>query len=306
MTHFPGRPINIPESEKDSGVKHYGFAQKAETNIMSDNYYDWKEYVCGLGAAFINISVTFPINKLIFRQMLHGVGVSNAAGQLSSEGFYYLYRGMLPPLCQKSLSLSIMFGVYEECRRPLENAGVSHYLSKTIAAMVAGTVEASLMPFERVQTLLQHQHYHTHFRNTFDAFKVLGFSYGIKEYYRGLVPILLRNGPSNVFFFFLRDEAKLHLPHYDSWWGQASQQFVSGALIGAFISTVFYPLNVVKVHVQSTIGGEFQSCMSALNELYKTRGLRDMYKGVHMNYTRAFISWGVINAAYEFLKKCLA
>lgn len=235
--------------------------------------------------------------------MLHGVGVGNAAGQLSSEGFHYLYRGILPPLCQKTLSLSIMFGVYEECRRPLENADVHHYLSKVIASMVAGTVEATLMPFERVQTLLQHQHYHTHFRNTFHALKEIGVNYGFKEYYRGLTPILLRNGPSNALFFFLRDEANDYLPRHDSWWGQASQQFLTGALIGAFISTVFYPLNVVKVHLQSALGGKFQNFTSVLVDLYKARGLRNMYRGVHMNYTRSFISWGVINAAYEFLKK---
>ncbi|KAJ9582551.1 hypothetical protein L9F63_003109 [Diploptera punctata] len=234
--------------------------------------------------------------------MLHGVGVVNAAGQISSEGFYYLYRGILPPLCQKSLSLSVMFGVYEECRKPLENSNIPHYVSKIIAAVVAGSVEATLMPFERIQTLLQNQQYHTHFRNTFHAVEVIGLKYGVREYYRGLVPILLRNGPSNVFFFILRDEAKYRLPSYESWWGKAAQQFMSGAIIGAFISTVFYPLNVVKVHVQNKIGGEFQGVISVLVELYKTRGLRDMYKGVHMNYTRSFISWGVINAAYEFLK----
>lgn len=32
--------------------------------------------------------------------------------------------------------------------------------------------------------------------------------YGVKELYRGLVPILLRNGPSNVLFFVLREEAQ--------------------------------------------------------------------------------------------------
>jgi hypothetical protein len=31
---------------------------------------------------------------------------------------------------------------------------------------------------------------------------------GVKELYRGLVPILLRNGPSNALFFVLREEAQ--------------------------------------------------------------------------------------------------
>jgi hypothetical protein len=32
-----------------------------------------EEFVCGWGAAFINITATFPINKAIFRQQLHGI-----------------------------------------------------------------------------------------------------------------------------------------------------------------------------------------------------------------------------------------
>lgn len=29
------------------------------------------EFVCGCGAAIINIGITFPINKIIFRQVLY-------------------------------------------------------------------------------------------------------------------------------------------------------------------------------------------------------------------------------------------
>lgn len=31
---------------------------------------NWREFACGWGAAFINITVTYPVNKLIFRQVL--------------------------------------------------------------------------------------------------------------------------------------------------------------------------------------------------------------------------------------------
>lgn len=30
---------------------------------------EWREFLCGWGAAFINITVTFPINKVMFRQV---------------------------------------------------------------------------------------------------------------------------------------------------------------------------------------------------------------------------------------------
>ncbi|XP_047109317.1 mitochondrial nicotinamide adenine dinucleotide transporter SLC25A51 [Schistocerca piceifrons] len=266
---------------------------------------DVKEYVCGWGAAFINITVTYPIYKIIFRQMLHGVGIKSAFQQLSNEGIYFLYRGILPPLCQKTLSLSLMFGLYEECRRPLEDARFSAITSKSIAAMIAGSVEAIFMPFERIQTLLQDRHYHNKFKNTSDALRHILIHHGFSECYRGLIPILLRNGPSNVMFFLLRDEAKEAFPKSVSWYRQMCQDFVSGAVIGAFTSTVFYPLNVIKVQMQCRIGGEYQSVWVVLSQIHSDRGLKSIYSGVHLNYTRAFMSWGVINVAYSFLKKIM-
>lgn len=35
----------------------------------SIGYEGWKDFACGWGAAFINICITFPVNKIIFRQV---------------------------------------------------------------------------------------------------------------------------------------------------------------------------------------------------------------------------------------------
>jgi hypothetical protein len=31
--------------------------------------FDWHEFACGWGAAFVNITVTYPVYKMIFRQV---------------------------------------------------------------------------------------------------------------------------------------------------------------------------------------------------------------------------------------------
>lgn len=185
------------------------------SEYYSHSTFNWQEFVCGWGAAFVNVTVTYPISKLIFRQMLHGIKARSALDQLREEGIYFLYRGILPPLCQKTLSLSIMFGVYEEVRQPLVQMNVNPYIAKVVGALSSGTTEAILMPFERVQTLLANAHYHDEFKNTGHAFIKLS-KYGIREYYRGLVPILLRNGPSNAGFFVLREEVQARIPQYES------------------------------------------------------------------------------------------
>lgn len=226
--------------------------------------------------------------------------------QITEEGVTTLYRGMLPPLLQKSVSSSLMFGTYDMFRKPLSSGGMSPMLSSAIAAILAGSVEAVLTPFERVQTLLQDSAYQKQFINMKHAVKVIGLEYGFREYYRGLTPILLRNGPSNVVFFVLREELNTYIPDAkSSTWGlNTIKQFLIGACIGAVNSTIFYPFNVIKVHIQSRLGGSFVSVSTACREIYVERGMKisNFYKGVHMNYTRSFISWGVINLAYERLK----
>ncbi|CAL1682029.1 unnamed protein product [Lasius platythorax] len=261
---------------------------------------DLKEFICGWGAAVINVTVTFPINKVIFRQILEGVPVSAAVGQISREGIQLLYRGILPPLCQKTLSLSLMFSTYEGCKQRFCLFTKNEVLAKVLAANIAGTVEAVLMPLERVQTLLQDWRYHDKFKNTSHAFRYLLTNYGVSECYRGMVPIIYRNGLSNLMFFTLRDQSKALMGEQDS----LVTNFVCGALIGGFTSTVFYPMNVIKIHMQTKIGGSFEKFQVVIRDVYvsRDRSLASFYKGVHMNYMRSFISWGVINASYDFLK----
>lgn len=238
--------------------------------------------------------------------MLHGISVRSAFFQIVDEGISTLYRGMLPPLLQKSVSSSLMFGTYDIFRKPLLETDMHPKLANSIAAILAGSVEAVLTPFERIQTLLQDNAYQKQFVNMKDAVKIVGKQYGFKEYYRGLTPVLLRNGPSNVVFFILREEFNERIPQTPSslWGFSIFKQFLIGACIGALNSTIFYPFNVVKVHMQSRLGGSYISIWRAFREIYVERGrkLGNFYKGVHMNYTRSFVSWGVINLAYERLK----
>lgn len=106
--------------------------------------------------------------------MLHGVKIRTAFDQLRQEGLCYLYRGMFPPLAQKTLSLSLMFGVYDGVKRPaIELYGMNQYSAKCLAGGIAGSIEAILMPFERVQTVLADSQYHERFANTHHAFRCI-------------------------------------------------------------------------------------------------------------------------------------
>ena len=268
---------------------------------------DWPDFACGAGAAVVNIIATFPAYKVMFRQQVEGLRFRKALRQVLKEGIANLYRGVLPPLMQKGTSLAIMFGCYHKFQRVLSKTfpNTSSVKTNAVAALLAGSLEASLTPFERVQTLMSHRSHNERFTNTFHAFRVVGKQFGLLEYYRGLTPILLRNGPSNVLFFGLRGPIKSLLPETKTSIGNAASDFVSGAVLGACLSTLVFPINVVKSHMQKQLGGEFINVFKAFNVVFQERGrrIRRMFYGVSLNYTRALMSWGIINCTYEILMK---
>ena len=301
----PHPPLPTTPKQQPSSFRSAASAHLREKNHTQD----WREFVCGWAAASINVTLTFPLNKMIFRQQLYGVHARAAIQQLQREGVIYIYRGLLPPFLQKTTSMSLMFGMYDEYRYLLHHnfPSSSIYVVKGTAAVLAGWTEALLSPLERVQTLMQDKNHHNKWRNTLHAFRDIKAEYGAKEFYRGLTPILMRNGPSNAVFFLCREEIKKLLPDTESQTADIATDFVSGAFLGAVISTMYYPLNVVKTHMQSRVGGEFVGFLVSFNTVFndRDRSWRKMFRGAQWNFSRSLISWGIINASYEFVKKLM-
>ncbi|PAV90963.1 hypothetical protein WR25_19912 [Diploscapter pachys] len=276
------------------------------------------DFFCGWGAGCIETVILFPSNKIIFRQQLHGFSAKDAVKQLRIEGLSRLYRGLLPPLIMRTSSRALMFGLYDEFQNmlscPHSPPNTSFTTCHAQAAFLAGMCEASLCPLERVQVLLQTSTYNMHFNNTGEAFKSLR-PYGFREYYRGLSIIVARNSLSNALFFTLREPLKQKIRESGSSDSLDKHRqvvyffsdFVSGAVLGASISTLFFPINVVKNHMQSKVGVPFENPFMVFAEIWRDRGgsIRNLYLGVHLNFTRSLLAWGITNAMYELLRRSL-
>ena len=196
------------------------------------------------------------------------------------------------------------------------------------AAGMSGATEALLTPFERIQSLLQMPEYNARFTHTWDAAQALR-KYGLKEYYRGASPIVFRNAGegcrgsaqtsvcvrcmttsspaapaapagSNILFFALREPLHNALPAADScaWCGWL-RSFAAGAILGATISTLFFPVNVAKSVMQKRVGTPLASAVPTLIRVVSKRGISGTYRGVNVNFMRALVSWGLINTCYE-------
>ncbi|UYV60429.1 SLC25A51 [Cordylochernes scorpioides] len=267
-----------------------------------------EEYICGFGSALTNVGLTYPIHKVIFRQMMHGFRSMEALRQLHGEGIISLYRGFFPPLCQKSISLSIMFGSYQQYLTHIETHAprVHPFAVSATAAMLSGCTEALLTPFERVQTLLQDRTQQARFQNSWNATRQL-CQFGPREFYRGFTAILIRNGPSNLLYLELRGVPKEYLGclgvKSKSRMGDLAMDFLSGGVVGGSISTLIYPVNLVKCKMQVTYATPFTSFLRTFRDVYAERNfrIRNLFFGAKVNFIRSLISWGITNASYEFI-----
>ncbi|CAD6189360.1 unnamed protein product [Caenorhabditis auriculariae] len=211
----------------------------------------------------------------------------------------------------RTTTRALMFGLYEQFQKTLHCPHTGTFtFCHAQAAMCAGFVEASMCPLERVQVLLQTTAHHEKFRNSAEVVKQLR-SHGVHEFYRGLSVILVRNGLSNLLFFGFREplNRKLvevtHRNDISNRFTGIVCDFVCGSLLGASISTLFYPAAVVKNHMQSKIGGPFENPFRVLKYLLvgRDRSALAIYSGVYLNFTRSMVAWGITNTIYEMLHR---
>ena len=281
-------------------------SQQISSNTIHSSSRQHTEFICGACASIVNTSVTYPLSKVIFRQQVYGLTTASSVRQVYGEGIRFLYRGVMFPLMQRGISMSIMFGTYNAYsiwlmhRWPWQrNTGV-----KQLAAFLAGASEAAFTPLERLQSLMQHRGFNYSVSNSFRGFALVQ-QYGFREFYKGFTLIVLRNGLSNILFFGIKDILKTHSPPKQD--NSLVYNFTVGAGLGAFLSTLFYPVNVVKNRLQSKLGNDTSSILQLFVKTYREKGgtLRSMYEGVHLNYGRAILSWGIVNTVYEYLIKTL-
>lgn len=263
------------------------------------------EFLAGLGSAFLTITITYPVTKLIYRQILEHSSAPSSFKTIRNEGLHVLYRGALLPMLQRGVELSSMFGIYRMMTIPLERFQMNEYLEIVCACSLSGTFESFFMPLERVQMLLVSRDYNHKFKNMLHAVKIIGKDYSLKEFYRGYNIVLFRNISSNSCFFITKEVVHKRVDFSNIALNQNVQHFMFGSALGTLMTLLFYPVKVIKVNLQKQLGGRFKSVKEVMQEIYAIngQGLYNFYRGVIINGGRALFSWGITNSSYEYIKK---
>lgn len=195
-----------------------------------------------------------------------------------------------------------MFGLYDSYFSLLKTTyGLSQdrWYDRCIVSTCVALTSSILVPFERVQTLLAVKEYHSKYKNTFHCFSAVS-KLGIRELYTAYLPIILRDSIGNSMYFGLKQPLTQFLSTKST--NKKLIDFCTGSLLGAFISFVTFPFNVVKNSFQSRVGDNIPMHRLFYIVYIQRKGLKGLYRGLGVSLCRSVVSWGIINCVYEMTK----
>lgn len=255
-----------------------------------------------------------------FRQSIHAEGVRG------------LYRGVSAPLVGAMAENATLFFAYRVGQDLLRSAGVRPEVeggklplpALISAGMVAGAVTSLVLtPIELVKCKMQVPEGSAapssstvaaqRLRSPFAIIASVWRHDGLLGFWRGQLGTFLRETGGGAAWFGsyealsayfkrqLRDPGTESLPVY--------QQMIAGAAAGMSYNFAFYPADTIKSKMQTEIAGKLGSSsaaretfMSVGKELYRTHGIRGLYRGCGLTVARSAPSSALIFTIYEALR----
>jgi solute carrier family 25 protein 42 len=150
----------------------------------------------------------------------------------------------------------------------------------------------------------------TFYKSLYQTFHSILFNEGPLKLYRGLVPTLLGVFPYAGSSFFTYETLKDFYRKRYKEQPTPLAKLVSGALAGLVGQSFSYPLDVVRRRMQTEgvlNSIDYRTVLTTIRYIYKTEGLRGVYKGVTMNWIKGpiavTISFNVYEIVSHFLKR---
>mmetsp|Transcript_16446 Transcript_16446/g.25573 ORF Transcript_16446/g.25573 Transcript_16446/m.25573 type:complete len:354 (+) Transcript_16446:208-1269(+) len=250
---------------------------------------------------------------------------------INTQGFFSLYKGLSSPLLGSMAENAVLFLVYNSFKRllagefsPFNNAkdhgNINNkkedltLLQISIAGAGAGAVVPFVLtPVELIKCRLQVQNAGSNsgfrtYKGPLDVIvqtiKTDGIANGL---YRGNSATLMREIPGNAAWYGVYEGVcKLMTPEGGSKADLGtSAHLIGGASAGVAYWTAFYPADTVKSYIQTNPNHNGSTFVRTMMSLYRSIGIRGLYRGWGITAARAAPSHAAIFATYEYAMKLM-
>ncbi|XP_057369282.1 mitochondrial basic amino acids transporter-like [Daphnia carinata] len=290
----------------------------------------WTDFFAGCCGGIAGTFFGHPIDTIKVRQQthLHGHLTTRRCVQLAlkNEGATGLFKGLSSPICTAALVNATFFGVYggtvklmlQVSEKPANS--MPDYKIVTAAGMVAGTVQLLVCcPVDLVKIKLQtgsgagngplpktNGSLNTSpiaskpFKGPIDCLMTMYKTHGIRAWYKGLVPMFWRDGPSYGLYMFLYELILREGKKYSTGgWGDGLLALIAGGITGTVTWVAVLPIDVVKSRIQADciVNPKYRGMLDCVRVSYKAEGLPVFFRGFLAIAFRAMI----VNAATFFV-----
>jgi ornithine carrier protein len=256
---------------------------------------------------------------------------------IAQDGFGSLYRGVSAPLVGAMAENACLFWAYRVTQDVLRHSVLPRGEEEKLplgALVFAGGVAGSftsvvLTPIELVKCRMQvpfenaaasalsSGHHRAAAASPLAVIADVWRRDGLAGFWRGQLGTLLRETGGGMAWFGSYETLTLYFrslqppvsnPSEDAPPLAIWQQMVSGAAAGMSYNFVFYPADTIKSKMQTMdveAGGKKPSFVGVGRELWRSHGLKGMYRGCGLTVARSAPSSALIFTIYEALRKNL-
>ncbi|CAJ0843048.1 2995_t:CDS:10 [Entrophospora sp. SA101] len=287
---------------------------------LEDNNKIFYSLLAGSIAGGVEATITYPTefiktqlqlqdnnNKIIkiikkFKGPIHC-----AVTTVKTQGFFSLYKGLSALVIGTAAKAGIRFLTYDQLKLLLQDdKGNLTGPKSMIAGLGAGMVEAITVvtPTETIKTKLIHDTNRSipQYKGLVHGVSLIVAKEGIGGIYRGLFPVMMRQGANQAVRFSVYSTLKQRFQKYSTP-GQPlpwSVTFLMGAIAGIITVYSTMPLDVVKTRMQGLDATSlYQNSFHCAWKVLKEEGVFAFWKGVTPRLGRLLLSGGIIFTVYE-------
>ena len=223
------------------------------------------------------------------------------------EGVTSWWKGLSPTLMMAVPATVIYYTFYDQLKvifgfKPQQN----NFLAPAIAGSLSRTIAvACVTPLELLRTKIQsRQNYHYH--QLWRVIQVSIHNEGVLSLWRGLFPTILRDVPFSVLYWISYEFLKHEMSSLQLFDNSKLVPLIAGAVSGATAALVTNPLDVVKTHMQVSLGESHRKRLSLLEVVRRVaseHGISGLYTGLVPRIAKIAPACAIMISTYESFKK---
>ncbi|BEI86108.1 hypothetical protein CcaverHIS002_0603950 [Cutaneotrichosporon cavernicola] len=267
--------------------------------------------IAGATAGGIEAFVTYPLESLKTQLQFHADAKTTPWSLLKDtverRGIKGLYAGVPAVIVGNAVKAGVRFTTYDQFKSMLkDDEGNITAPRSMLAGLCAGMMEAviAVTPSETIKTKMIEDSKRNvpHYKGTMDGVRKIVAEEGIGGLYRGVGPVMLRQGANSAVRFSsystIKQLAQGSLPPGSVLPGWMT--FGIGSMAGVITVYTTMPFDVIKTRMQTIEAKkEYRNAVHCAYRIITEEGVLKLWKGTVPRLGRLVLSGGIVFSVYE-------